>query len=91
MMDEIRYYAKENCLGETFYFASYIEPNRRITVGHLNGVECLNNPLSMFLIDYPESNLINGPNEKEKEGTDGFGKFKLRPLNLEEKSKLTIL
>lgn len=89
-MNEIRYYAKENCLGETTYFVSYIGPNRRITWGHLNQVECLNNPLSIFLTGYPKSNLINGPIEKEKENTDGFGKYRLRPLNLEEKSKLTI-
>ena len=89
-MDKIRYYAKENELVKTFYFASYIGPNRRITVGHLNGVECLNNPLSILLIDYPESKLINGPDENNKDGVDGFGEFKLRALNLEEKSKLTI-
>lgn len=90
-MEEIRVYAKEHSSEETTYFVSYIGSNRRVTCGHLNGVECLDNLLSMFLIDYPESNLINGPDENNKEGIDGFGRFKLRPINLEEKSKLTVL
>ncbi len=56
-MDKIRYYAKENFLGETTYFTTYLGSNRRITGGHLSKAEALNNPIHMLLTDYPKSKL----------------------------------
>tara|TARA_Y100000310_G_C20511458_1_gene729086 strand:+ start:596 stop:871 length:276 start_codon:yes stop_codon:yes gene_type:complete len=80
----IRYYAKENAKGRTFYFGG--------SHGHRRDAKSLGDALRFDLQLNPDVKFINGPEPDwdNKYHSDGYGKYHLRELTETEEEQLLI-